>query len=248
MNVCSFRAQGIVSADGCILTCIASIPGGGVSIDTPAGFIRDIPFSSRSRCSAESFEASSSPASAALSPEAPVPARERPTSTPKQFACVPAHAVSAGLGCLCKTCLRRTGSSAALSRPIHAPGRHQQPSTARVRRRTGGLSVEGLRPRQQTAKDDADRRRIPPALRRDILPRGFVRIRQYGFLANRCRASRLTLARQLLTAGPISRAPCPGNSDEPASWKCPRCGAIMQIGRNLTARQLASRCTYFDSS
>jgi hypothetical protein len=28
-----------------------------------------------------------------------------------------------------------------------------------------------------------------------ILPRGFVRIRQYGFLANRCRASRLTLVR-----------------------------------------------------
>jgi len=81
-----------------------------------------------------------------------------------------------------------------------------------------------------------------------ILPRGFVRIRQYGFLANRCRAARLTVARQLLAAGPLPREPCPGKSPEPASWYCPRCGATMQIGRNLTARQLASRCAFFDTS
>lgn len=81
-----------------------------------------------------------------------------------------------------------------------------------------------------------------------ILPRGFVRIRQYGFLANRCRASRLTLARQLLAVGPLPREPCHGASGEPASWKCPHCGADMQIGRNLSASQLASRCLYFDSS
>src|SRR5579885_133353 len=91
----------------------------------------------------------------------------------------------------------------------------------------------------------------PEFLRRfvqHILPRGVVRIRQYRFLANRCRASRLTLVRQLLAAGPLPREPCHAASGEPASWKCPRCGAIMQIGPNLTASQLASRCTYFDSS
>jgi hypothetical protein len=35
-----------------------------------------------------------------------------------------------------------------------------------------------------------------------VLPRGFVRIRQYGFLANRSRAGRLELARQLLATTP----------------------------------------------
>ena len=68
------------------------------------------------------------------------------------------------------------------------------------------------------------------------------------FLANRCRAARLTVARQLLAAGPLPREPCPARPAEPPSWHCPRCGATMQIGRNLTARQLASRCAFFDTS
>ena len=38
-----------------------------------------------------------------------------------------------------------------------------------------------------------------------ILPRGFVRIRQSGFLANTCRATRLALARTVL-ARPASPA------------------------------------------
>jgi Putative transposase/Transposase zinc-binding domain len=81
-----------------------------------------------------------------------------------------------------------------------------------------------------------------------ILPRGFVRIRPYGFLANRRRASSISLARQLVASGPMPREPCPDKGDGPASWQCPRCGTTMQIGPNLTPRQLASRCTYFDSS
>jgi Putative transposase len=35
-----------------------------------------------------------------------------------------------------------------------------------------------------------------------VLPRGFVRIRHFGFLANRFRASRLALSRQLCPAAP----------------------------------------------
>ena len=41
-----------------------------------------------------------------------------------------------------------------------------------------------------------------------ILPRGFVRIRQSGFLANTCRAARVALARTLL-ATPSTTAPSP---------------------------------------
>jgi hypothetical protein len=81
-----------------------------------------------------------------------------------------------------------------------------------------------------------------------ILPRGFVRIRQYGFLANRCRAARISLARQLLASGPMPREPCADKAGGSASWQCPRCGMTMLIGPNLTPRQLASRCKYFDSS
>jgi len=81
-----------------------------------------------------------------------------------------------------------------------------------------------------------------------ILPRGFVRIRQYGFLANRCRTSNLAVARQLLTITPKPPEPCPNSAANAPTWSCPHCGAPMQIGANLTARQMAQRCKFFDSS
>jgi len=49
-----------------------------------------------------------------------------------------------------------------------------------------------------------------------ILPRGFVRIRQFGCLANTCRAVRVARARTLLgTASPS--APTPAAATEPAT-------------------------------
>lgn len=81
-----------------------------------------------------------------------------------------------------------------------------------------------------------------------ILPRGFVRIRQYGFLATRRRTTNLALARQLLVITPQPQQLSPEAGVSPASWNCPRCGAAMQIGANLTARELANRCKFFDSS
>jgi hypothetical protein len=81
-----------------------------------------------------------------------------------------------------------------------------------------------------------------------VLPRGFVRIRQFGFLANSCRTGRLSLARQLLTVTPKPREPCAQPDSGSGTWRCPHCGATMRIGPNLTASQLASRCSFFDSS
>jgi len=81
-----------------------------------------------------------------------------------------------------------------------------------------------------------------------ILPRGFVRIRQYGFLANRCRSTELTRARQLLATTPRQQEPCEEPPREPASWRCPRCGAAMIVGTNLSSVQLARRCESIDSS
>src|SRR5574340_1133593 len=56
-----------------------------------------------------------------------------------------------------------------------------------------------------------------------VLPRGFVRIRQFGFLANSCRTARLSLARQLLTVTPKPREPCGPAEPGPETWRCPRC-------------------------
>ena len=79
-----------------------------------------------------------------------------------------------------------------------------------------------------------------------ILPRGFVRIRQYGFLANRCRTANLALSRQLL-ATPETSTVLPAMAST-AAWRCPQCGATMQIRPNLNARQFANQCKFFDSS
>jgi hypothetical protein len=82
-----------------------------------------------------------------------------------------------------------------------------------------------------------------------VLPKGFVRIRHFGFLANRFRASRLAFARQLL-ASRNSTEPEVRAHDVPESsslWHCPRCGASMIVIQRFTAAEL-SACTYFDSS
>ena len=87
-----------------------------------------------------------------------------------------------------------------------------------------------------------------------ILPRGFVRIRQSGFLANACRTSRVALARTLLTPpaapSPAPEPPAPAAPDTPtrATWACPRCGAVMIIGPILSALQLATATWSFDTS
>jgi hypothetical protein len=82
-----------------------------------------------------------------------------------------------------------------------------------------------------------------------ILPRGFVRIRHFGFLTNTRRSALLTVARQLIADGLPSVAACPPAVNDPdSSWQCPYCHAPMRIGPNLSALQLRSRCRSFDSS
>ncbi len=69
-----------------------------------------------------------------------------------------------------------------------------------------------------------------------VLPHGFVRIRQFGFLANRHRSGSLALIRQLLSSEPQPQEPFVTASCE-AKWQCPRCGNLMQTGCRLTARE-----------
>ncbi len=74
-----------------------------------------------------------------------------------------------------------------------------------------------------------------------VLPKGFVRIRFFGFLANRRRATLLPLCRQLLPANPAPSSPCPASPQPPPSWSCPLCGGPMLIIERLTAEQLVLR-------
>ena len=68
-----------------------------------------------------------------------------------------------------------------------------------------------------------------------VLPRGFPRIRYFGFLANRRRGVFLPLCRTLLAA-PADRA----NAAEAAVRRCPCCQGLMRILEFLTAKQI--RC------
>jgi hypothetical protein len=75
-----------------------------------------------------------------------------------------------------------------------------------------------------------------------VLPRGFVRIRQFGFLANHGRTACLAAARRLLQDRRDQTHVPP-----PRTWTCPRCGGPMTIGPNLNGHQLA-RTLAFDTS
>jgi hypothetical protein len=74
------------------------------------------------------------------------------------------------------------------------------------------------------------------------LPRGFVRIRFCGFLANRRRRELLPLCRQLLAA-PLSHSttPAPCEPKISGSWTCPHCGGTMALVERLTPKQIRRR-------
>src|SRR6202166_4070399 len=76
-----------------------------------------------------------------------------------------------------------------------------------------------------------------------ILPKGFVRIRNFGFLANRKRATLLPLCFQLLGSAQQPQAEQHGSSTEdcPDLWRCPKCGGPMKVIERLTAAEIQLR-------
>ena len=76
-----------------------------------------------------------------------------------------------------------------------------------------------------------------------ILPQGFVRIRNFGFLANRKRASLLPLCFQLLGSAQHPQAEQHASSTEdcPDLWHCPKCGGPMKVIERLTAAEIQLR-------
>jgi len=76
-----------------------------------------------------------------------------------------------------------------------------------------------------------------------ILPQGFVRIRHFGFLANRRRATTLPLCFQLLgvTQEPPAEQPTSSSEDSSHLYRCPKCGGPMKVIERLTAAEIQLR-------
>jgi hypothetical protein len=77
-----------------------------------------------------------------------------------------------------------------------------------------------------------------------VLPKRFVRIRHFGFMANYQRSSSRELCRRLLGITPVLHS-----TETPpsvSSWTCPKCGGLMTVVERLTAIQMiwrfASKC------
>lgn len=79
-----------------------------------------------------------------------------------------------------------------------------------------------------------------------VLPKGFVRIRFFGFLANRFRARCLELCRNLLSTSTAEKQktdPLP----EPSTWLCPHCGTRMSVVQRFTPAQWSSRGSFIEN-
>ncbi len=73
-----------------------------------------------------------------------------------------------------------------------------------------------------------------------LLPEGFVRIRNFGFLANRKRATNLPLCFQLLGAAPQTEQAA-ATARPSDLWSCPKCGGPMTVVERLTAAEIQLR-------
>ena len=74
-----------------------------------------------------------------------------------------------------------------------------------------------------------------------VLPKGFVRIRNFGFLANRRRATLLPLCFHLLGSAPQTEQDISGSKDSSDLWRCPKCGGPMMVIERLSAAEIQLR-------
>src|ERR1700693_4913618 len=74
-----------------------------------------------------------------------------------------------------------------------------------------------------------------------LLPKGFVRIRNFGFLANRRRATLLPLCFHLLGSAPRAEQDIADSKDSSDLWLCPKCGGPMRVIERFTAAEMQLR-------
>jgi hypothetical protein len=73
-----------------------------------------------------------------------------------------------------------------------------------------------------------------------VLPKGLVRIRHYGWMANRGRRERAALCRALLAADvPEPATPAPSNNAH--AKRCPVCGGVIEVVEMIVPRELSRR-------
>jgi hypothetical protein len=74
-----------------------------------------------------------------------------------------------------------------------------------------------------------------------LLPKGFVRIRHFGLLANRRRSTLLPLCLAALGTVPMQIEPETSTQESRPLWRCPKCGGPMAVIERLTAAQIQLR-------
>jgi Putative transposase len=76
-----------------------------------------------------------------------------------------------------------------------------------------------------------------------LLPKGFVRIRNFGFLANRRRSTLLPLCLHSFGSAQEPQAEQGASSSKDSSdlYHCPKCGGPMKVIERLTAAQIQLR-------
>ena len=129
-------------------------------------------------------------------------------------------------------------------------GRYSR-KTALNDRRIIGIDGEKVRLRYKDTRDN-NRHKVmaltgEELIRRfllHILPQGFMRIRHFGFLANRCRQTKLAQIRARLEAAEVINEPTqakgdstPPDTGEPTGSPCPRC----KSGRLIVLYEIAPR-------
>src|SRR6185369_17665523 len=70
-----------------------------------------------------------------------------------------------------------------------------------------------------------------------VLPKGLVRIRHYGWMANRCRRECAALCRALLGTEPPEEVPA--GTDNAHARRCPDCGGVIEMVEIIVPRELA---------
>jgi len=75
-----------------------------------------------------------------------------------------------------------------------------------------------------------------------VLPKELMRVRHYGFLANRCRRRRLAQIRRALAVVDDEAKSAPLNDEPPVTYTCPHCHKpTMQVIGAITAQRTMRR-------
>lgn len=134
--------------------------------------------------------------------------------------------------------LRRTRAGARVPRALHEPHRHREPQAPRTRWLRRHLLLERLRLGLEETLADPRQPRAPRRFLLHVLPKRFVRIRHFGFLAFRNRTATIERCRTLIAAAhvaSVARASDATKASNPASdltESHPRC-SVCKHGRMI---------------